>query len=84
MKPTFIRITNKAVRLDAISYIDFLESGRAMVILSGLPPEKAHISVDVQEARMLREYFEASEVTTNPARDSRTTVEWPRPLPIRA
>jgi hypothetical protein len=84
MQPRFIQINNKAVRFDAISYIDFLESGRAMVILSGLPPEKAHISVDIQEARMLREYFETGEVTANPARDSRTTVEWPRALPIRA
>ncbi len=84
MQTKFIRISNKAVRLDAISYIEFLESGRAMVILSGLPPEKAHISVDTQEARMLREYFETSEVTTNPARDSRTTVDWPHPLPLRA
>ena len=54
MQPQFIRINSKAVRLDAISHIDFLESGRAMVILAGLPPEKAHISVDVQEARLLR------------------------------
>ena len=84
MKPTFIRITNKAVRLDAISYVEFLESGRAMVILAGLPPEKAHISVDVNEARGLREYFDSSEVTTNTARESRPTVDWPRPLPMRA
>jgi hypothetical protein len=65
MTPTFIRINNKAVRLDAISYIDFLESGRAMVILSGLPPEKAHISVDVPETRVLREFFEAPAITAN-------------------
>jgi hypothetical protein len=70
MQTKFIRINNKAVRVDAISYVEFLESGRAMVILSGLPPEKAHISVDVRDTSMLREYFESSEVTTNPARDS--------------
>jgi hypothetical protein len=84
MKSPFIRVTNKSVRLDAISYIEFLESGRAMVILSGLPPEKAHISVDVNEARALKEYFDASDVTTNPAKDSRPGMDWPRPLPMRA
>ena len=84
MKPTFIRITNKTVRLDAISYIEFLDSGRAMVILSGLPPEKAHISVDVSEAFGLKQYFEGGEVTVNPSRESRNPIDWPRPLPIRA
>ena len=84
MTPTFIRINNKAVRLDAISYVEFLESGRAMVMLAGLPSEKAHISVDVHEAHGLREFFESKEVTTNPARETRNTVEWPRPLPLRA
>jgi hypothetical protein len=85
MKTPFVRITNKAVRVDAISYIEFLESGRAMVILSGLPPEKAHISVDINETRALREYFETSEVTTNPAKDTRpSATDWQRPLPIRA
>ncbi len=83
MQTRFIRIQNKAVRLDAISYIEFLESGRAMIILSGLPPEKAHISVDVQETHALREYFESSDVTANPARDSRNTVAMPRPLSMR-
>jgi hypothetical protein len=84
MQPQFIRINSKAVRFDAISYIDFLESGRAMVILAGLPPEKAHISVDVAETRALREYFDLGDVTVNPGRDSRSTTEWPRPMPIRA
>jgi len=83
MQAKFIRIQSKAVRFDAISYVDFLESGRAMVILSGLPPEKAHISVDTAEARLLREYFESGEVTVNPARDSRSTVDLPRALPMR-
>jgi hypothetical protein len=84
MQTKFIRISNKAVRFDAISYIDFLQSGRAMVILAGLPPEKAHISVDVGEARVLREYFELGEVTVNPGRDSRSTIEWPRQMQIGA
>ena len=84
MQAKFIRINNKAVRMDAISYIDFLESGRAMVILSGLPPEKAHISVDTHEARLLKEYFDLGDVTVNPIRESRNTLDLPRPLPMRA
>lgn len=84
MQTRFVRIQNKAVRLDAISYIEFLESGRSMIILAGLPPEKAHISVDVQETHALREFFESSEVTANPARESRNTLGLPRPLPLRA
>jgi hypothetical protein len=84
MRPNFIRISSKVVRLDAISYVDFLESGRAVVILCGLPSEKTHISVDVHDARLLREYFDSGEVTVNAARESRNMLEWPRPLPIRA
>jgi hypothetical protein len=84
MQPKFIRISSKVVRLDAISYVDFLDSGRAMVILAGLPPEKAHISVDVPETRLLREYFELNEVTVNPVTTSRNTIDMPRPLAIRA
>jgi hypothetical protein len=84
MRPTFIRISSKAVRLDAISYIEFLESGRAMVILSGLPPEKAHISVDVSDTRLLREYFDSGEVTVNPGRDSRSHADMLRPVALRA
>jgi hypothetical protein len=83
MQPQFIRINSKAVRLDAISYVDFLESGRSMVILAGLPPEKAHISVDVPETRILREYFDLGEVTVNPGKDSRSAM-LPRPMAFRA
>ena len=78
MQPKFVKISNKAVRLDAISYIEFLESGRAMVILAGLPPEKAHISVDATETRGLREFFDQTDVTANPNRDPRASVEYPR------
>jgi hypothetical protein len=84
MQQKFIRINNKAVRFDAISYVEFLESGRAMVILAGLPPEKGHISVDVNEALGLRAFFDVGEVTVNPGRDSRSPVEFPRTLPMRA
>ncbi|HEY3840563.1 MAG TPA: hypothetical protein VGL72_28520 [Bryobacteraceae bacterium] len=79
MQVRFVKINNKAVRLDAISYIEFLESGRAMVILSGLPPEKAHISVDAAETRGLREFFDKPELTANPSRDSRSAYDMPVP-----
>ena len=78
MQPKFVKINSKAVRLDAISYIDFLESGRAMVILAGLPPEKAHISVDAADTRLLREFFDQPEITATTNRDPRTTIEYPR------
>jgi hypothetical protein len=84
MQPNFIKINNKAVRFDAISYIDFLDSGRAMVILSGLPPEKAHISVDVAEARALKEYFDQPDVSVNPGRNSRPSMDLARAFPMRA
>ena len=84
IQPGFIRIGTKAIRLDAITYVEFLESGRAMVMMAGLPPEKAHLSVDASDARMLREYFEQSEVTVNPGKESRSTVEMPRQFPVRA
>ena len=54
----FIRIQNKAVNVDQIAYIDFLDSGRAMVFVSGLTQEKQHIAVEPAEARMLLELFE--------------------------
>jgi hypothetical protein len=31
----FIRIQNRMVNLDAIAYVDFLESGRAMIFVQG-------------------------------------------------
>jgi hypothetical protein len=37
-----------------ISYIDFLESGRAMIFMNGLSQEKQNITVDPGEARKLR------------------------------
>lgn len=55
----FIRIHNKIVNLDAIAYVDFLESGRAMVIVQALSLEKQNISLDPEEARRLRALLEA-------------------------
>jgi hypothetical protein len=41
--PRFIRIQNRMVNLDAIAYVDFLESGRAMIFVRGLTQEKQHM-----------------------------------------
>ena len=54
----FIRIHNKAVNVEQICYVDFLESGRAMVFVSGLTQEKQHIPVEPPEAQALKEFFE--------------------------
>jgi hypothetical protein len=49
----FIRVHNKAINVDSISYIDFLDSGRAMIFMHGLTQEKQNISVDPEETRKL-------------------------------
>jgi hypothetical protein len=56
--PKFIRIQNRVINLDAISYVDFLESGRAMMFMHGLTQEKQNISLDPVEARRLRDFME--------------------------
>ena len=55
----FVQIQNKVLRLEAIAYVDFLESGRAMVLMQGLTQEKQNISLDVDDARRLRALLEA-------------------------
>ena len=55
----FIRVHNKVIRLDSIAYVDFLESGRAMIFVRGLTPEKQNIPVEPEEARKLQTFFEA-------------------------
>ena len=55
---TFIRIHNRVVNTDAIAYVDFLESGRAMVFMMGLTQEKQNIPADPDETRRLREFFD--------------------------
>lgn len=55
---TFIRIHNRVVNTDAIAYVDFLESGRAMVFMMGLTQEKQNIAVDPDETRKLRDFFD--------------------------
>ena len=59
MATEFIRVHNKIIALDSIGYIDFLDSGRSMVFIPGMSTEKQHISVDENETRRLREFFDA-------------------------
>ena len=54
----FLKIANKVVNLDAIAYVDFLESGRAMLLITGLTHEKQNIPLDVEDARRLRALLE--------------------------
>jgi hypothetical protein len=55
----FIQVQNKVIRLGAIAYVDFLESGRAMVLMQGLTQEKQNISLDIEDARRLRALLDA-------------------------
>jgi hypothetical protein len=50
----FIQIQNKIISLDSIAYVDFLESGRAMIFMRGLTHEKQNIALDIDDARRLR------------------------------
>jgi hypothetical protein len=50
----FIRVHNKTINVDSIAYVEFLESGRAMIFMRGLTQEKQNIPVDPEEARRLR------------------------------
>lgn len=55
----FIKVHNRIVNLDQIAYVDFLESGRAMIFFSGLTPEKQNVPVEPDEARRLRAFLDA-------------------------
>jgi hypothetical protein len=55
----FIKVHNRVVNVDAIAYIDFLESGRAMIFMRGLSHEKQNIPVDPDETRRLKSLFDA-------------------------
>ena len=54
-----IQVHNKTVNVDAISYVEFLDSGRAMIFMSGLTQEKQNITVDPDEARKLKVALDA-------------------------
>lgn len=64
----FISIHSRVVNVEQIAYVDFLDSGRAMIFVSGLTQEKQHIPVEPAEARMLKEFFEREYgLSPNPA-----------------
>jgi hypothetical protein len=66
----FVRIHNRIIRLDSIAYVDFLESGRAMIFMRGLTQEKQNIAVDPDETARLRAILEEElgpEVQVTPA-----------------
>jgi hypothetical protein len=49
----FIRVHNKVINTDSIAYVEFLDSGRAMIFMRGLTAEKQNIPVEPAEARKL-------------------------------
>jgi hypothetical protein len=55
----FLRIQNRMVNVDAIAYVDFLDSGRAMIFVQGLTQEKQHVPVEPEDARKLRALLDA-------------------------
>jgi hypothetical protein len=55
----FLKVQNKVVNLDAIAYADFLDSGRGMLFMMGLTPEKQNIPLDPDDARRLKALLEA-------------------------
>ena len=54
----FIWISNKMIRVDSIAYVDFLESGRAMIFMRGLTQEKQNIAVDPEDTLRLKAMLE--------------------------
>jgi hypothetical protein len=55
----FIRVGSRIIRIDSIAYVDFLDSGRAMILMRGLTQEKQGIAVDPEEAVRLRAVLES-------------------------
>jgi len=58
MEMKFIQVQNHVILMDSIGYVDFLESGRAMIFIPGLTPEKQNISVDPADAVRLKKALE--------------------------
>ncbi|MDE3198104.1 MAG: hypothetical protein KGN84_17275 [Acidobacteriota bacterium] len=54
-----IKVHNKTINVDSISYVEFLDSGRAMIFMRGLTQEKQNITVDPDEARKLKAALDA-------------------------
>ncbi len=66
----FFQIQGKMIRLDSIAYVDFLDSGRAMIFMRGLTQEKQNIAVDPADTIRLRailERYEDPEVIPEPS-----------------
>ena len=66
----FFHIQGKMIRLDSIAYVDFLDSGRAMIFMRGLTQEKQNIAVDPADTIRLRailERYEDPEVIPEPS-----------------
>ena len=61
----FIRVRNKIINLDSIAYVDFLESGRAMIFMRGLTQEKQNIPVEPEDTRVLRAFLEGECLQTS-------------------
>jgi hypothetical protein len=55
----FISVGNHVLNVDLISYVDFLDSGRAMIFMNGLTQEKQNIPVDPQDALKLKALLDA-------------------------
>jgi hypothetical protein len=58
MEKKFIQVHNHVILIDSIGYVDFLDSGRAMIFMPGLLPEKQNISVDPAEAVRLKKILD--------------------------
>ncbi|MGD1072831.1 MAG: hypothetical protein ABSB15_22135 [Bryobacteraceae bacterium] len=54
----FIRVHNKLINPALIAYVEFLESGRSMIFMTGLTQEKQNIPVDPEETRKLKAALE--------------------------
>lgn len=54
----FIRIRDRFINLSQVSYIEFFESGRAMIYVPGLHLEKSHIQVEPADAVRLKAMLE--------------------------
>jgi len=63
----FIRIHNHVINVDWIAYVDFLDSGRAMIFMSGLSMEKQNVAVEPDEARRLAAFLAAEHTEMPPA-----------------
>jgi hypothetical protein len=76
MNGRFIKIHNRIIHLDSIAYVDFLDSGRAMIFVSGLTQEKQGIPADPDEAIRLKAILE-TELAAEPATPQMSSPKFP-------